>query len=175
MILRIFLCTLGWSIKMAKNWDTKSLSVEYHFKPLLRDTRLTRPTSFKEPGISEMKRSTFHCSTFSIFFKYGDKPKQIQRSKQLLKAKDVICRIKYGRSKLILLEFVKQIQCAERIVNIISIPGFLKTGLGKISTHSTSWQLKTIKFVQRPIKSVYLTPGSKLMVPRSIPTSPNLK
>ena len=48
-------------------------------------------------------------------------------------------------------------------------------GLAKISTHSTSWQFKTIKLVQRPIKSVYLTPGSKLMVPRSIPTSPNLK
>ena len=57
----------------------------------------------------------------------------------------------------------------------IFIPGFLKTGLAKISTHSTSWQFKTIKLVQRPIKSVYLTPGSKLMVPRSIPTSPNLK
>ena len=54
-------------------------------------------------------------------------------------------------------------------------PGFLKTGLAKIPTHSTSWQFKTIKLVQRPIKSVYLTPGSKLMVPRSIPTSPNLK
>ena len=51
----------------------------------------------------------------------------------------------------------------------------LKTGLAKISTHSTSWQFKTVKLVQRPIKSVYLTPGSKLMVPRSIPTSPNLK
>ena len=34
---------------------------------------------------------------------------------------------------------------------------------------------KTIKLIQRPIKSLYLTPGSKLMVPRSIPTSPNLK
>ena len=55
------------------------------------------------------------------------------------------------------------------------IPGFLKTGLAKISTNSTSWQFKTRKLVQRPIKSVYMTPGSKLMVPRSIPTSPNLK
>ena len=57
----------------------------------------------------------------------------------------------------------------------IFIPGLLKTGLAKISTHSTTWQFKTIKLVQRPIKSLYLTPGSKLMIPRSIPTSPNLK
>ena len=61
-------------------------------------------------------------------------------------------------------------------INCITyIPGFLKTELAKISTHSTTWQLKTIKLVQRPIKSLYLTPGSKLMVPRSIPMSPNLK
>ena len=59
----------------------KSLSVKYHFKPLLHDTRLTRLTSFNAPGISEMKRSTFHCSTSCIFFKNGDKPKQIQRCK----------------------------------------------------------------------------------------------
>ena len=46
-----------------------------------------------------------------------------------------------------------------------------------MSTHSTTWQFKTIKLklVQRPIKSFYLTPGSKLMVPRSIPTSPNFR
>ena len=55
------------------------------------------------------------------------------------------------------------------------IPGFLKTGLAKISTHSTTWQFKTTKLLQRPIKSLYLTPGSKLVVPRSIATSPNLK
>ena len=55
------------------------------------------------------------------------------------------------------------------------LPGFLKTGLAKISTHSTTWQFKTTKLIQRPIKSLYLTPGSKLMVPRSIPTTPNLK
>ena len=59
----------------------KSLSVEYHFKPLMRDTRLTRLISFNAPGISEMKRSTFHCSTSCIFFKNGDKQKQIQRCK----------------------------------------------------------------------------------------------
>ena len=61
------------------------------------------------------------------------------------------------------------------IIIIIFIPGFLKTGLEKISTHSTSWQFQTKKVIQRPIKSLYLTPGSKLMVPRSIPTSPTLK
>ena len=61
------------------------------------------------------------------------------------------------------------------IIIIIFIPGFLKTGLEKISTHSTSWQFQTKKVIQRPIKSLYLTPGSKLMVPRSILTSPNLK
>ena len=55
------------------------------------------------------------------------------------------------------------------------LPGFLKTGLAKISTHSTTWQFKTTKLIQRPIKSLYMTPGSALMVPRSIPTSPNLE
>ena len=61
------------------------------------------------------------------------------------------------------------------IIIIIFMPGFLKTGLEKISIHSTSWQFQTKKLIQRPIKSLYLTPGSKLMVPRSIPTSPTLK
>ena len=37
------------------------------------------------------------------------------------------------------------------------------------SFRSTTWQFKIIRLVQRPIKSLYLTPGSKLMVPRSIP------
>ena len=55
------------------------------------------------------------------------------------------------------------------------VPGFLKTGLAKITTHSTTCQLKPIKFVQRPIKSLYLTPGSKLMVPRSIPRNRSSK
>ena len=45
------------------------------------------------------------------------------------------------------------------------IPGFLKTGLAKISSHSTTWQFKTTKLIQRPIKSLSMTPG--------IPTSPN--
>ena len=34
----------------------------------------------------------------------------------------------------------------------IIMPEFLKIGLAKIRTHSTTWQLKTIKFVQRPTK-----------------------
>ena len=54
------------------------------------------------------------------------------------------------------------------------IPGLLKTVLAKNSTHSTTRQFKTIKLIQRPIKSLYLTSGSKLMVPRNIPTSPIL-
>ena len=54
------------------------------------------------------------------------------------------------------------------------IPELLKTVLAKNSTHSTTWQFKTIKLIQRPIKSLYLTSGSKLMVPRNIPTSPIL-
>ena len=36
-------------------------------------------------------------------------------------------------------------------------------------------QFKTIKVIQGPFKSRYLTPGSKLMVLRSFPTSPDLK
>ena len=52
---------------------------------------------------------------------------------------------------------------------------FLKTGLAKISTHYTTWQVKRIKLIQRPIKSLYMTPGNTLMVPRSIRTTPNLK
>ena len=50
-------------------------------------------------------------------------------------------------------------------INKIYIPGFLKTELAKIATHSTTWQFKRIKLIQRPIKSLYLTPSSKLMVP----------
>ena len=34
----------------------------------------------------------------------------------------------------------------------VFIPEFLKTGLAKIRAHSTTWQLKAIKSVQRPIK-----------------------
>ena len=66
--------------------------------------------------------------------------------------------------------------CPSFCKNVVTfIPGFMKTGLAKISTHSTIWQFKTIKLIPRPIKSLYLTPGSKLMVPRSIATTPNLK
>ena len=36
-------------------------------------------------------------------------------------------------------------------VNVF-IPEFLKTGLVKIRAHFTTWQLKAIKSVQRPIK-----------------------
>ena len=39
----------------------------------------------------------------------------------------------------------------------IHIPGFLKTGWAKISAHSTTWQFrqfKTIKLIQRPMKSL---------------------
>ena len=61
------------------------------------------------------------------------------------------------------------------IIIKVNTPGFFKIWLAKISTHSTTWQFKTIKLIQRPIKSLYLTPGSKLMVPRSIPTTPNSK
>ena len=50
------------------------------------------------------------------------------------------------------------------------IPGFLKTVLANKSTDSTTWQFKTIKLIQ----SLYLTSDSKLMVPRSIRTSPIL-
>ena len=39
----------------------------------------------------------------------------------------------------------------------ISMPRFLKTELEKISTHSTTWQFKTTKLIQRPIKSLYLS------------------
>ena len=71
--------------------------------------------------------------------------------------------------------FLHSVKHGQRVNGKTIIPGFLKTGLAKISTHSTTWQFKTTKLTQRPIKSLYLTPGSKLVVPRSIPTSPNLK
>ena len=38
------------------------------------------------------------------------------------------------------------------VVCKIYIPEFLKTGLVKIRAHFTTWQLKAIKSVQRPIK-----------------------
>ena len=48
-----------------------------------------------------------------------------------------------------------KIHIHKRACNILFItymPEFLKTGLAKIRTHSTTWQLKTTRFVQRPIK-----------------------
>ena len=58
----------------------------------------------------------------------------------------------------------------------IGMPRFLKTELAKKSTYSTTYQLQTIiMIIQRPIKSLFLTSGSKLVVPRNISTSPNLK
>ena len=36
----------------------------------------------------------------------------------------------------------------------VFIPGVLKTGLAKISTHSTGWQFKTLKLFQRLIESL---------------------
>ena len=39
------------------------------------------------------------------------------------------------------------------------MPGFLKTGLAKIRTHSTTWQLNTMKLVQRPIKKLISDAG----------------
>ena len=32
MILRIFFCTLGWSTKLAKNWDREKLKLSEKFK-----------------------------------------------------------------------------------------------------------------------------------------------
>ena len=45
------------------------------------------------------------------------------------------------------------------VISVKYMPGFLKAGLAKIRTHSTTWQLQTITFGQRPIKSLYPTPG----------------
>ena len=57
-----------------------------------------------------------------------------------------------------------------------NITGFLKTVLVKKinSFYYLAINLKQ-KIIQRPIKSLSLTPGSKLEVPRSISTSANLK
>ena len=89
---------------------------------------------------------------------------------------------KYARTNVLKYSFFhriidqwNQLPLDTRVSDNINIPGFLKTGLAKITTHFTTWQLKTITFVQRPIKSFYLTPGSRLMIPRSIPTSRSLK
>ena len=53
-----------------------------------------------------------------------------------------------------------RVNCRHAFANTVRyIPGFLKTGLAKIRAHSTTWQLKTIQFVQRPIESLFLRPG----------------
>ena len=39
------------------------------------------------------------------------------------------------------------------VIPVKYMPEFLKTGLAKIRTHSTTWQLKTTRFVQRSIKT----------------------
>ena len=41
---------------------------------------------------------------------------------------------------------------SSQIYIYIYLPEFLKTGLVKIRAHFTTWQLKAIKSVQRPIK-----------------------
>ena len=46
------------------------------------------------------------------------------------------------------------VDVTKRSPHKINIPGFLKTGLAKISSHSTTWQFKTTKLIQRPIKSL---------------------
>ena len=73
---------------------------------------------------------------------------------------------------------IAYIQLTARQIQVVNLNiyrlRFLKTGLAKISTHSTTWQFKATKLIQRPIKSLYLTPGSRLVVPRSIRTSPHL-
>ena len=71
--------------------ELRCQSIVYHFKPLFSDTKLTLLVTlgttlalfskYNAPGISEMKRSSFHHSTS---FQNGDKQKTIQRRKQLL-------------------------------------------------------------------------------------------
>ena len=51
------------------------------------------------------------------------------------------------------LENHPKINAAIKSINAgLNMPELLKTGLAKIRTHSTTWQLKTTRFVQRPIK-----------------------
>ena len=45
----------------------------------------------------------------------------------------------------------RRVQGLDYALSLI-IPEFLKTGLVKIRAHFTTWQLKAIKSVQRPIK-----------------------
>ena len=50
---------------------------------------------------------------------------------------------------------LKQLTMSLDILRDLYIPGFLKTGLAKMSTNSASWQFQTRKLVQKPIKNVY--------------------
>ena len=100
-----------------------------------------------------MKKSTFHCSTSCILFKNGDKQKQNR--------KDVICnRIKYGLSKLILLEYSVQ---SAYIVNIISTyPIILEWKFSSIKKTYLKTSRKTINkpVVNRKSPTLHL-PGEK--------------
>ena len=61
-------------------------------------------------------------------------------------------------------------------MKFLYIPAVLKTGLAKqINSFYNLAILKQQKIIQRLIKSLYLTPGSKLAVPCNISTRPNLK
>ena len=85
----------------------------YHFELLLRDSRLTRRTialfsKYNAPGISEIKRSMFTVQLLVYFSKMVTNKSKYNAVNSFKKRKDVICnRIKFGRSKLILLEFIK--------------------------------------------------------------------
>ena len=48
-------------------------------------------------------------------------------------------------------DLIEQIK-KKYVIYTLSIPEFLKTGLAKIRAHLTTWQLKAMKSVQRPIK-----------------------
>ena len=47
---------------------------------------------------------------------------------------------------------LEQIYRYSFVIPVRYLPEFLKTGLVKIRAHFTTWQLKAIKSVQRPIK-----------------------
>ena len=51
------------------------------------------------------------------------------------------------------------------LMDEIYMPEFLKTGLAKIRTPTTTWQLKKIKFVQRPIKKPIYDAGQYVYGP----------
>ena len=114
------------------------------------------PSRGLDPALGSFVRYRVSCQTepFLVFFVTRQERRRIKLGAIL---KKIITKSRYIKKRK------------------IHISRFLKTGLAKISTHSTTWQFKTTKLIQRPIKSLYMTPGSTLMVPRSIPTSPNLK